>query len=256
MAERILKRRNHEQDTKGPRVFLPAPSEWEELGGIGIMMKRISDFLVFPRRMAFSLLSEEIIKNLRFPSPANMQPFLEGGRLEALIERNFARIHKSSWLDYSRENGWQSKGIAPNRVNLTDRLSPPRLTIYELGERSMRTLICSFRPTYSEESNMGRLGMHLRAERQTVFIGNAADEKMEITLPSTATREVFRRLEREPEAFFPHVEAAEDFIRNQREFNLDVWFPRQSDSGEMQNVKLFGAQFNGLTLLEIITGQE
>lgn len=252
----MQERRNHEPGAKGPKAFFPEPPEWRELGGTESMRRRISSFLVVPRIVAFSLISEEIIARLGLPRPSSMQPLRERGHLGELIENNFVRIHRSSWLNYSREKGWGSKGLAPKMVSLVNRPFPPRLTIYGLERLSRRSIVCSFRPSRLRELSMGRLGIHLRAKQELVFIGeDATDERVQITLLRTATKRSLRMLEREPEVFSPFIEAARDFISNQEEFGLDVWFPWQSDSGEMQSAKLFGALFRGITLREIMEGE-
>lgn len=251
----VLERKS-EWGNKRLKAFLPLRPEWKELGGIETMMRNLSDFLVIPRIMAFALLPEEIMVALGLPRPTNMPRLLEKGRLEKFIEKGRAKIHKSSWLDYSSEDGWRSKGIAPIMVKPIDRFFPPRLMIYEVGYPPRRALICSFRPTSLDKSNMGRLGICLKAESQTVFIGEAMDEGLEITLPKGADPEMFRILRREPKLLSSYIEVASDFIKNQRRFNLDIWIPWQGDSGEIQSTKLFGAQFLGITLFEIIAGQK
>ena len=103
---------------------------------------------------------------------------------------------------------------------------------------------------------MGRLGVRLREQQQTVFMGHATKKRVEITLPRIATKEMHKRLEKEPEAFSPHIEAARDFIRDQRGFNLDIWFPWQNSLRQNQSAKLFGARFKNISLWETMERQK
>lgn len=249
---------------EGSRVFYsPPPYEWQKQGGLRAMARRLSVFLNFPRSMAFALAPEGMIEAFGgLPAPIRQGGFSERRSLEAMIIRKQARIHNSSWLGFTGEKGWQANSRDPFLTHPVEHGFPPRLVVYETESSPKCKLICSFQPVFADRRRMGRLGVYLEKGEQMLFIGQWGQEGLEVVFPTRERGEKVvksRGIFKQREEFLrfkseEYIKTAAAFLKKER-FGLDIWIPYelgQEQRKTLMNVKLFGAHFSGISLLEIM----
>lgn len=244
----------HKRPREDLAIYWPMPSEWQACGGLREMGRKLSRFLITPRRIASGLF-------LNIAAQAYQLP--EKGELEGMIEEEFVRIHKSSWVTYENSQ-WRLRSPRPAKVRQVTsefftpyfKMYPPRLS----SKLATRGLIWPIRIFPWAELEMGRLGVTHQRTLDFLYI-DQSNGGLKIFVPRTREEKqkerVVKQLSREGEAFFlSFLEEAEYFLSAQKDFHLDIWMPQQDPERRLgvKEVKLFGAYFSGITLLEIIRG--